>query len=104
MAPHKKTEEQSTRALGPIQPGGPVTFPRPSIQSGSGYDIDFIVHCTSCPQRSTFSFTVGERKIMAHFVAHGLYTDIARDVIVLIEMISLTASPCDQKQPGCSQH
>src|SRR4030095_16696957 len=44
MAPHKKTEEQSTRALGPIQPGGPVTFPRPSIQSGSGNDIDFVIH------------------------------------------------------------
>ena len=47
MAPHKKTEEQTTGALGQIQPGGPVTFPRPLIQSGSGNDIDFTVHCTS---------------------------------------------------------
>src|SRR5262245_58858369 len=47
MAPHKKTEEQTAGALSPIQPGGPVTFPRPLIQSGSGDDIDFTVHCTS---------------------------------------------------------
>jgi len=47
---------------------------------------------------------VGERKIMAHFVAHGFYTDISRDVIAAIETISPMASPCDEKQPGGSKN
>src|SRR5262249_50192955 len=47
VPPHKKAEEQATRALSPIQPGGPVTFPRPLIQSNSSDDIDFVAHCPS---------------------------------------------------------
>src|SRR5215510_15796760 len=47
VSPHEKTKEQTAGALGPIQPRGPVTFSRPSIQSNTGNDIDFIVHWSS---------------------------------------------------------
>src|SRR5262245_40860796 len=44
VSPHKKTEEQSARALRPIQPGGPMTFSCPLIQSNPSNDIGFVTH------------------------------------------------------------
>src|SRR5262245_51196635 len=44
VSPHEKTKEQTAGAVGPIQPGWPVTFSRFLIQSGSNDDIDFTVH------------------------------------------------------------
>jgi hypothetical protein len=44
VSPHKKTKEQSSGALGPVQSRRPVTFSRPPIQSNPGNDIDFVIH------------------------------------------------------------
>jgi hypothetical protein len=53
MAPHEKTQSQSARALDKIQARWPMTFSRLQVQTGSGNDIDLVVHAIP-PRLKTF--------------------------------------------------